>query len=244
MIEERLHVFHAPFARRVAGEGQRAEIVAIVVGARVPPRPDVQRHHVVVLVLRLERAIDRGRAVAVFLVPLAHFEQRRHCQRLRREPFVHGLQRPELRVGRVLEELADAGDVFDAHHLREVRDRPGFEIARVVVATAERELTAAIALLGRQADDVVERIHAKGAVVEPVVAHPAIDHRALRHRRLERRMRVDLRHQRREAQVAGTDDADLAVRFRRVLHQPLDGVVGVGRFVDAGVVRPARPAAG
>ena len=50
-------------------------------------------------------------------------------------------------------------------------------------------------------------------------------------------MRIDLRHQRREPEVARADDADLAVRFRRVLHQPVDGVVGIRGFIDARVVQ-------
>ena len=124
----------------------------------------------------------------------------------------------------------------------EIRHRARFEVTRVVVALAEREFAAALGLVGGLADGVVERTDAEGAVVEPVIAHPAVDHRALRHRGLERRMRIDLRHERRKAQVAGADDADLAVRLRRVLHQPLDGVVGVGRLVDAGVVQRPRPA--
>ena len=53
-------------------------------------------------------------------------------------------------------------------------------------------------------------------------------------------MRVDQRHQRRETQVARTDYANVTVCLRRVLDQPLDGVVGIGRFVDAGFVQWSR----
>src|SRR6185295_5980181 len=97
----------------------------------------------------------------------------------RSEPFVDRLQRPELGIGWVLEELADAGIVSDAQHLREVRDGPGFQIARVVVAAAESELATAFGLVGCLTDRVVERADAKRAVVKPVISHPAVDHRAL-----------------------------------------------------------------
>jgi hypothetical protein len=46
---------------------------------------------------------------------------------LRREPLVDGLQRPEVGIGRVVEELADTADVFDAQHLREIGGRTGFK---------------------------------------------------------------------------------------------------------------------
>ena len=151
MIEERLRVLHAPFERRVAREGDRAEVVAIVIKARVSPRADHERHLVVVLVLWFERAIDGGGTVAVFLVPLPDHEHRRHRMRPRREPFVDGLQRPEIGVGRILEKLADAGYILGADHLHEVRHRPGFEIARVIVATAESEFAATVALVESQA---------------------------------------------------------------------------------------------
>src|SRR5262249_62288326 len=39
--------------------------------------------------------------------------------------------------------------------------------------------------------------------------------------------------------VGGADHADVAVRFRDVLHQPVDGVVGVGRVIDRRTVERA-----
>ena len=193
--------------------------------------------HVVVLVLRLQRAIDRGRAVAVFLVPLPHFEQRRHLQRLRREPFVHRLQRPEFRVGRVVEELANAGQLLDAQHLGEIRGGAGFQETRVVVARAQREIAAAVGLVGALADreDSEPMRNAplwnQSSPIQPstigLCGTAAFNAGC----------GLISRHQRGEAQIRATDDADLAVRLGRVLHQPFDGVVGIGRFVDAGVVQ-------
>ena len=54
-------------------------------------------------------------------------------------------------------------------------------------------------------------------------------------------MRIYERHQRGEAVVGDAEYAHLAVGFRDVLDQPIDGVVGVGRVIDgSGVQRPAQ----
>ena len=45
-------------------------------------------------------------------------------------------------------------------------------------------------------------------------------------------MRIDQRHQRQEAVVGDPQDADFAVALGDVLHQPVDGVVGVGGMID------------
>ena len=52
------------------------------------------------------------------------------------------------------------------------------------------------------------------------------------------------RHDDGEAFVGGADHADAAVGFGHVLHQPVDGVVGVGGVVGAGGVEAGAPAAG
>ena len=73
---------------------------------------------------------------------------------------------------------------------------------------------------------------AKGAVMEPVVATPAVHHRVHRHRHLERRVRIDQRHERQEAVVRDAEYADLPIGLRDILHEPIDGVPGVGRMID------------
>ena len=73
---------------------------------------------------------------------------------------------------------------------------------------------------------------AEGAVVKPVVAHPAVHHRVHRNRDLERRMRIHQRHQRQKAIVRDSKDADFAVALGDILHQPVDGVVGIGGMID------------
>ena len=120
MVEPRLQILRPPLPRGVAREGHVAELIAIMVGARMPPRPDHQVQHVGALVAGLERAIDRGGAVAVLLVPLANLEHRRHGQRPRRKPFVDGLQLPEVGVGRVLHHLAHERHLVDAPLAREI----------------------------------------------------------------------------------------------------------------------------
>ncbi len=75
--------------------------------------------------------------------------------------------------------------------------------------------------------------------MEPVVAHPAVHHGIHRHGNLERRMRIDQRHQGQEAVVGNPQDADLAVALGNVLHQPVDGVIGVGRMIDGGGIQRA-----
>src|SRR6185312_4122092 len=45
-------------------------------------------------------------------------------------------------------------------------------------------------------------------------------------------MRIDERHQGLESVVGDAEDADLAVGLGDVLYEPVDGVVGVGRFID------------
>ena len=117
----------------------------------------------------------------------------------------------------------------------------GEEQLKLIVGAA-RDLLA-LGACGRLGVDVVEVSLPEGAIVEPVIALPAIHHGAHRHRGLERRMRVDERHEHRETLVGGADHADLAVGLRHVLHQPLDGVVGIGCVIDQrGIERPVQRA--
>ena len=81
--------------------------------------------------------------------------------------------------------------------------------------------------------EVIEVGLAEGAVVEPVVAHPSVHHGAFGRRHFQRRMRAEQRHDHGEAFIGRADHAHAAVRFRGVLHQPVDGVVGVGDVVGS-----------
>ena len=176
--------------------------------------------------------------VDVLLVPEAVHEHDRHLQRLAREDLVHGLVAPEGVVGRMLQELAPEADLLEAVPLAELARRDAVQEQVVVVVVPAPPLHVVLAR-GLLLEDVGHALLAERAVVEPVVAHPAIDHRVHRHRDLQRRVRVDERHQRREPVVGDAEDPHLPVRLRDVLHQPVDGVVGVGRVVDHGrILRP------
>ena len=52
-------------------------------------------------------------------------------------------------------------------------------------------------------------------------------------------MRIEQRHDDGEAFVGRTNHADAAVRFGSVLHQPVDGVVGIGDVIRGGRVQRA-----
>ena len=138
----------------------------------------------------------------------------------------------------MLEQLLREVQLVDAVEVREVgrgaRAQPGL----VVVADAGDDL---LAFAARRvlAGDIGEVRVAERAVVEPVVAAPAVDHGAHRHGGLQRRVRVDEGHQHGKTFVRRADHADLAVRLRDVLDQPVDGVVRVGRVVDRRVVQRA-----
>ena len=75
--------------------------------------------------------------------------------------------------------------------------------------------------------------------MKPVIPHPTIDHGIHGHRNLERRMRVHQSHQRQKAVIGNPENAHLAVALGGILHQPVDGVVGVGGVIDRrGVLWP------
>ncbi len=67
--------------------------------------------------------------------------------------------------------------------------------------------------------------------MKPVIAHPAIDHRIHGYGYLESGVRIDERHERLESVIRDPDGAHLAVAFRHVFHQPVDGVVSIGGVI-------------
>ena len=78
-------------------------------------------------------------------------------------------------------------------------------------------------------------------VVKPIVAHPAVDHRVHRDRDFQCRMRIHHGHQRQKPVVRDAEDADLSIALRNVFDEPVDRVVGVGRFVDRRrILRPVQ----
>ena len=72
----------------------------------------------------------------------------------------------------------------------------------------------------------------EGAVVVKVVADEHVGRRGLLGNRLQRRVGLEQRHGGRPAGIGNAVDAHAAVIVGGVLQQPLDGVIGVGAFVD------------
>ena len=229
--EERRQDVAPELQRGVGVEADRAERAAVMDLLPVIPRAQHQEDLVVGRVLRLDRLVDRGRAVHVLLVPEAGDQHHRHGQRLRGQHLVHRLLLPEGVVGGMLQQLAPEAELLHAVPAAQLAGGAGRQVLVVVVVVGRPPLRRGIPrrLL---VVDVGEVLLPEGAVVEPVVAAPAVHHRVHRDRHLERRVRVDERHQRQEPVVRDAEDPDLAVGLRDVLHQPVDGVVGVGGVID------------
>ena len=240
LIEEGLQHIAAELQRGVAIPFQRSQIVGIVVHLAVPPRT---HHQVVVIGL----AFGLQRQVA--------FESRPTCPPGPTDPestwsapakacaatsLSKRLPLPERIVGGVLDHLLRPGQLIQTVQARVGAGRPGAPECFVVVIGSRVPPRSPASRLRRLLVGIVEIGLAKRSVVEPVVAHPAIHHRALRRGHFQRGMRIQQRHHHGEAFVGRADHADAAVRFRRVLHQPVDGVVGVGHVV--GGRRIQRPA--
>ena len=220
-----------------------AERAAVVNFLPVMPRAHHQKHFVVARVFRLDRFVDGHRAVDVFLIPQAVHQHDRNFQRLRGENLVHGLLAPEGVVARMLENLAPEAHLFEAVAAAEFARGARLHVHVVIVEVARSTISRSLSRVAVLLVDVGHVLLAKRAVVKPVVAHPAIDHGVHRHGNFQRGMRIDERHQRQKAVVGNAEDADFAVGFGNVFHQPVDGVVGVGGVIDRrGIQRAAQRA--
>ena len=222
----------------VAIEAQRAERAPVGDLLAVVPRAEHQEHAVVVRVLGLEGLVDGDGAVDVLLVPQAVHEHHRDTERPRAQQLVHGLVAPEGVVGRVLQDLAPEAHLLQAVAAPHLPRRAGGQPLVVVVEMARPPLRLGVAR-GLLLPDVGHVLLPEGTVVEPVVAHPSVHHRVHGHGDLQRRVRVDQGHQGQEPVVGDAEDADPSARLRHVLHQPVDGVVGVGGVVDGSRVERA-----
>ena len=131
----------------------------------------------------------------------------------------------------MLQQLAPESDLLHSVTPPKFSRRSRFHINVVVVKMIRppRDIVRARTFL---VVDVADILFAKCAVVKPVVAHPAIDHRIHGHCNFQRRMRIHQRHQGCEAIVRNSENANFAVAFGNVFHQPVDGVVSVGRVID------------
>ena len=241
LIEERPQNLPAERERGITFEPDRAEGAAVPDLLAVVPRAHHEEHLVVTGVLGLDGLVHGGRAVDVFLVPQTVDEHHGHLQRLRRQDAVDRLVAPKGVVGGMLEDLLPEAELLHPPPAAQLPGRSRLEERVVVVEVAREPLGVALprGLLVVNVGQIPAL--AERAVVEPVVAHPTVDHRVHRHRHLERGMRVHERHQRQEAVVRDPEDADLPVRLRHVLHEPVDRVVRVGRVVHGRrVLRPVQ----
>ncbi len=238
-VEERDQHVLAEVAGGVALPLQRPQVFSRAVNLAMVPRPHdqvvVARH-----ALGLQRLPGVDGAVHVLLVPQALQPHGRHVRRMRRDDLVQRLALPEGVIGRVRRQVVPETQLFEAVGLGPIAGRDGVEEVLIVVGAGPRHVLALAGLAGL-AGEVVEVHLTEGAVVEPVVAHPAVDHRAFGGGDLQRRVRVEQRHGHGPAVVGRADHADLLVRFRHVLDQPVDRVPGIGGVVGLGrVQRPHR----
>ena len=177
----------------------------------------------------------------VFLVVEPLLPQRGHRRWMSRQQPREILPLPEGVVGRVIHHAGDERQLVEAAAAYVVARGTGPKVLVVLVEGVARR-HGARSLLHRLHVHVAEHQVAEGAVVEPVVAHVRVNHRAFRYRGLQGGMRIEQSHRRGEALVRRADHADVAIGFRYVLHQPIDGVVRVGNVVH--LRRVQRPAHG
>ncbi len=155
-----------------------------------------------------------------------------------RDQVIQRLALPERIVSRMLHQPPRPRQLIQTACLGVVAGRAGAAEFFVVVIGVARSGIACIPL-GGLLGEVVQVDLAKRSVVKPVVAHPAINHGALRRGHFQSGMRREQRHHHGESFIGGADHAHAAVGFRRVLHQPVDGVIGVGNVIGCGGVERA-----
>ena len=176
-----------------------------------------------------KRGKCQQRAVLILLVPPSPDHQRRHGRV--REGDGQRAARPR-RVVRRMRHEALPGRPLIRSHGRGQRPQCGegsvpvvgvvaFGLGRDAVARRRLELPAVLQPVAQP-----ER-----ALMEEVVAHPGVAHGRLRADRLERRMGPDPRHGRQPTGIRDPQNADAAIVVRYVVHQPLDGVIGVGALI-------------
>ena len=238
--ERRLDLLAIIFSRGGA-EVDLAELLAGPVGpASVPPRP----HDEIILVRRvvlLQLAVDRDGAVEILLVPPASHIEGGHGDACEVRP--HRLPLPEAVVIGMLGEIRPSGQPLLLEHFRlDVRERAEAEVPFVGVVAAKVEVGVLLRGLGEVR--VLEAVaQPECAVVVEVVADEHVGGRGLRAHGAKRGMRTQHAHRRGPSVVADAQHAHAPIVLRRVLEQPLDGVPGVGAFIDGlrrGIHRPRR----
>ncbi len=113
----------------------------------------------------------------------------------------------------------------------QIRDRAEVEIPLIGVVGLEVEVRVLV-LVGLLHDSVLEVVaFAQGAVAVVVVIHPLIDRRRLLTYSFQSRMRMQQGEGRRQAVIRDAPHTHFAIVVGNILDQPIDRIVGVGRFV-------------
>src|SRR5262249_39109832 len=135
LSEKRRKDLLAEIKRGVAAELDGPQRAAVSNHLAMMPRADDEEDLVVRAVLRLDRLVDGGSAVDVFLVPEAMDQHHRRFQRLFGEQLVNGLVLPEGVVSRMLDELVPEAELIQAAAATQLagRDRLHPHVVLVVV---------------------------------------------------------------------------------------------------------------
>ena len=178
--------------------------------------------------IRLQRAEE-----VLGVVPAADGHHRA-TDILEMRPNVAGL--PKRVVGRMRQKLSPLRHASFQQELIRVGQRPHAQEKIVAVRRLEVEgLGVFMQRVFGPLREVMEEPEVlrqeKRAVVIEVVPHEPIRDRRLGRRGFQRRMRIDHAHRRVEARIRNPEDPHFAVVIGSILHQPIDGVKGVGALV-------------
>ena len=124
-------------------------------------------------------------------------------------------------------ELRDAGGLRERVEGRE----PQIEVVVVVVGDLEEAESLRVGSHERRPGHALRL--PERALVEEIVSHPGVADRRLGRDGLERGMGADPGERREPSGIGAAEHADLAAVAGNVLHQPVDGIEGVGGLIDA-----------
>src|SRR5438445_10476076 len=183
-----------------------------------------QKYFVVICILRLDRLVNRDGAVNIFLIPQTVHEQDRDVPWPSGAYPIHRVIAPERVVHGMLQHLPPEADLLEPVTPSKLTCRTRFHVHVVIVKMIGPPLGLILArrLLLIYVSHV---LLAEGAIVKPVIAHPTVHHGIHGYGHFECWMMLHQRHQRQEAIVRNSEDANLAVALRNIFHQPVDGVV-------------------
>ncbi len=176
-------------------------------------------------------AIRFLRTEDVLLIPIAADVQHRDVRP--GQDALHGFRLPVLVPRRMSFEAGPGRQAVDAVLLAEVLEgrEPEVPVIPVVAVELERRRRSAWPFHARRVLHT-ERLP-ECALMKEIVAHPGVGHRGLRRDRFEGGVRIHTGDPREPSRIGHAHHPDAAVVVRNVLDEPVDRVVGVGRFVHA-----------